>query len=71
MRQTTPHLNFHPSNPTKAKEKITAVFEFNQNGYLKSIFLNSQGERDQLILERGIERLMKPSYLGWVRRLFK
>jgi hypothetical protein len=55
----------------KARGKITAIFEFNPSGILKSIFLNSQDERDQFILQRGIERLIKPYHFSWVKRLFR
>ncbi len=57
-------------DPVKTKEKVTAVFEFNQTGNLVSVFLNAENERDQLVLERGIERLVKPSHLSWMKRLF-
>jgi len=60
-------INPHP----KAKEELTAVFEFNPSGYLKSIFLNSQNDRDQVVLQRGIERLVSPFHLSWVKRLFR
>lgn len=55
----------------KAQGTITAIFEFNPGGYLKTIFLNSRDDRDQIVLQRGIERLLKPSHLSWVKRLFK
>lgn len=58
-------------HPQKAQERITAVFQFNSSGYLKTIFLNSRDDRDQIVLQRGIERLFKPSHLSWVKRLFQ
>lgn len=56
---------------SKAKETIAAVFEFDQSGYLKTVFLNSKNDRDEIILKRGIERLTKPHHFGWLRGLFR
>ena len=58
-------------HPVKAQGEIRAVLEFNPNGDLKNIFLNSQDDRDQFILQRGIERLIRPYHFGWVRRFFR
>jgi hypothetical protein len=60
----------HPINP-QAKEKISAVFEFTLTRRLVKVFLNSENDQDQLVLQRGIERLVRPSYLSWIRRLFR
>jgi hypothetical protein len=54
----------------KASQKITALFEFNCYGSLTGIFLNSQDDVDQKILERGLSDLLKPQKFGWVKRLF-
>ena len=34
--------------------KLSAQFEFTKSGYLKSIFLSAENERDQVTLERAI-----------------
>jgi len=58
----------HPE--PKATKEISAVFKFNPTGKLERVLLNSESDQDQLVLQRGIERLVRPSYLSWVRRLF-
>ena len=55
----------------KAQGEITAVFEFNREGRLKAVYLNAESTRDQDILERSLDRLIKPSHLGWLKRLFR
>ena len=53
------------------KIKLTAQFEFTENGYLKAILLNAESEKDQATLERALNRLFKPNHFSWIRRLFK
>jgi hypothetical protein len=45
----------------KASEKISAVFQFNRYGLLTGIFLNSENEKDQTILIKGISQVLKPN----------
>jgi hypothetical protein len=54
-----------------SKDKISAVFEFTATGRLKAVYLNAQNEEDQDVLERGLNRIINPSHLGWFKRLFK
>ena len=54
----------------KAKEKITAVFEFNESGRLKGVFMNAATEHDQAVLRRGLRALLRPERLTWIRKLF-
>ena len=54
----------------KAKEKITALFEFSQSGNLKTIFLNAETEDDEAILQRGLSNLLRPEKMGLIRRVF-
>jgi len=54
----------------KGKGRITALFEFNQSGDLKTIFLNAESEQDQKVLQRGLSDLLKPQRFEWIRRLF-
>ncbi len=62
----------HLINPgPKARETISAVFEFTLTGRFTKIFLNSENEKDQLVLQRSVESLVKPSNLSWVRGLFR
>jgi hypothetical protein len=51
--------------------KITAILEFNKEGRLKAVYLNAESTKDQDVLERSLDRLIKPSYLGWLKGLFK
>jgi len=55
----------------KTQGKISVVFEFNVNGNLKAIFFNAETDRDQAILERSLNRIIKPSQFEWLRRLFR
>ena len=54
-----------------SKNKLTAQFEFTETGYLKSILLNADREKNQATLERALDRLFKPYHFGWIKRLFK
>ncbi len=49
---------------------LSAIFQFSPDGAVKRIFLNCPTDRDQLILEKSLNRLIKPSHLDRVRRLF-
>ena len=53
------------------ENKITAQFEFTGTGYLNSILLNAESEKDQATLEKALDRLFKPQHFGWIRRLFR
>jgi len=55
----------------KASNKITALFEFASNGRLRSVFLNSESEADQKILEQGLLVLLKPEKFSSLKKLFK
>ena len=55
----------------QSKAKISATIEFNKNGWVKNIFLNAQSSGDEDILEKGIERLVKPSHTNWLKKLFQ
>lgn len=55
----------------KAKGVISAVFEFSETGGLKAIYLNAENDQDQIVLEKGLSRLLKPEYFGWLKRLFR
>jgi hypothetical protein len=56
---------------SKAKGKITALFEFYSTSALKGIFLGAESEEDQKILETGLRRILKPSHFEWLKRLFQ
>ena len=53
------------------ESKLSAVFEFTETGYLKSILLNTESEKDQATLERALDRLFRPDYFRRIKRLFK
>ncbi len=55
----------------KASAKISVTMEFSSTGYLQSILLNAQNDGDEAVLDRALNRLLKPSHFPWVRRLFK
>lgn len=55
----------------KASAKISVTMEFSSTGYLQSILLNAQNDGDEAILDRALNRLLKPGHFAWVRRLFK
>ena len=54
-----------------SEPKLTAQFEFTENGYLKAVLLNAENEKGQATLERALDRLFKPDHFRWVKRLFK
>ena len=55
----------------KPENKLSAVFVFTENGFLKKIMLNAETEKDQETLERALNRILKPLHFSWVRRLFR
>lgn len=55
----------------KSSAKISVTMEFTSNGYLQSILLNAQNEGDEAVLDRALNRLLKPDHFAWMRRLFK
>ncbi len=54
----------------KARNRITALFEFSQTARLKGVFLNAENEEDQVVLEKALSHLLKPEKLRFVRWLF-
>lgn len=62
-------MNEPPKN--KASEKITVTMEFTENGYLKSILMNAQNSDDEAVLERALDRLLRPGHLSWIKRLLR
>jgi len=55
----------------KSKGSISALFQFNQFGNLKGVFLNSETEDDQEILQKGLSELLKPAKFSFIRALFQ
>ena len=55
----------------KAKNRITAVFEFSPNGNLRAVFLNAENENDEAILQHGLSRLLQPQKFTLLKRLFR
>ena len=51
--------------------KLSVVFEFTETGYLKAVLLNAEREKDEVTLERSLERLFKPDQCHWIKKLFK
>jgi len=54
----------------EASNKISAVFQFNRYGLLTGIFLNSENEKDQAILVKGISEVLKPNR-NLLRKIFR
>lgn len=54
----------------KSKAKITANLEFSETGFLTAVYLNAETDSDQATLERALNRLLKPSHISWIKRLF-
>jgi hypothetical protein len=50
---------------------LSVLFKFTESGYLKAVFLNANTKEDQEILEKALDRIIKPSHLNWLRRLFR
>ena len=55
----------------QSSAKISVTMEFTSTGYLQSILLNAQNDGDEMVLDRALNRLLKPGHFAWVRRLFK
>ncbi len=51
--------------------KITANLVFSKTGYLTAVYLNASTDGDQETLERALNRLLKPTHISWIKRLFK
>ncbi len=47
------------------------LFTFTESGHLRAILLNAHTETDQEVLKTALDQLIKPSRLGWLRRLFR
>jgi hypothetical protein len=54
----------------EAKEKLSAVFEFNKFGLLRRILLNSENEMDEAILLKGLAHILKPQKT-LLKRIFR
>jgi hypothetical protein len=63
----------HKESPSRktASAEITATLTFTSTGYLLAILLNAQSNGDEAVLERALDRLLKPDHIDWVRRLFR
>ncbi len=55
----------------KTSAKITALLEFSETGYLRSILLDAKTDGDQKVLETALSRLFKPVHFGWLSRLIQ
>lgn len=53
------------------ESKLSAHFEFTENGDLKAIFLNASTEKDQAILKKSLDKLLNQKGLNWIRTFFK
>jgi hypothetical protein len=54
-----------------SKSNLSIVFKFSKGGWLKAILLNAETDRDQAILEKALDRLIKTAHFSWLRRLFE
>jgi len=55
----------------KSSARISVTMEFTSTGYLQSVLLNAQSDGDEAVLDRALNRLLKPDHFSWVRRLFR
>lgn len=53
------------------KTKITANLEFSETGYLKAVYINAETDGEQAMIERALDRLIKPGHFSWIKRLFR
>jgi hypothetical protein len=54
-----------------SKNNLSVIFKFSESGRVKAIFLNAETDRDQATLEKALDRLIKTTHFGWLRRLFE
>ena len=54
-----------------ANETITATFQFNRYGQPLSVFLNAENENDQAVLQRALDRLLRPQNISWLNRILR
>lgn len=52
----------------RAQRSISAVFQFNQVGEVKRVYLNAENDLDQKVLEKGLQKLIKP---WWFQKFLK
>ncbi len=50
---------------------LSILFKFTKNGYLRTVFLNANTKEDQEVLEKALDRIIKPYHFGWLKRLFR
>lgn len=48
--------------------RVSAVFEWDLDGRLKAVFLNADNPNAQDVLEKSLDRLLKPAPLNWLKR---
>jgi len=58
-------------NKIKSSTKITASLEFTETGYLRAVRLNAETDGAREMLERALNRLLKPDHLGWIKRMLR
>jgi hypothetical protein len=48
--------------------RISATFRFYPNGKLKAVFLNTENDEDQEVLEKALEKLIRPERQNWLHQ---
>jgi hypothetical protein len=51
--------------------ELIAMLKFTESGYLKTIYLCVSDDRAQKILEKALERFVRPWHWQWFQRLFR
>lgn len=46
-----------------------ALVRFDRSGRVESVYLVADNERDQILVERGLRRIMRPNVWYWLRWL--
>ncbi len=49
----------------------SVLFTFTESGHPNAIFLNASTHKDEEILKKALDRLVKPSRLSWLKELFR
>ena len=63
--------NASPAQGDTLRGEITATFRFNRYGQPTWILLNAETESDQAVLQRALNRLVKPQHVSWLKRIVR
>jgi len=55
----------------KHESDLSVIIKFDRRGFVSSVLLGATCEKDQLILDGGLKRLLKPNRFAWLKNLLK